>query len=439
MTDLHPLFASVAHEQDELLSSENILIAGRRRFLSSNDVAGPSPRANWMAWAVGGCCAVAALATMLVLRYREPRELTASVGESNAPILVHARIATPENASTPLRFSDGTRVEVGPRSEMTVVSLDSKDIRLSMETGRAGFNVVHEDHRQWELRAGPFAVNITGTRFDVAWDPLQDRFELALTEGQVELTGCGFGAGRRLVAGQTVRASCRKETVEIAYASGRISPSAVPDAAAQEHDGMHELATDAAPVPSNGDTTSERGPKDPEAAWSNVGASPSAAPTARSLNARSEWRKLAKEERYQEALSALDRIGFTSECSRIPVDELARVADIARRAHEPDKARQALLAVRQRFSKTSQAGVAAFKLGVLEFDQMGSLEKAAFWFRAYLSEQPTGPLRREARGRLMEVTHRSGSPDAKGLAADYLRDYPTGPHAELAQRIVAAH
>jgi hypothetical protein len=362
---------------------------------------------------------------VLAWQLREPRQLIVNVGESNEPLAPHARVTTPENTSTPLRFSDGTRVELGPRSAMTVVSLERNDIRLSMETGRAGFNVVHEEHRRWELRAGPFAVNITGTQFAIAWDPAQDSFELALTEGQVELTGCGFGAGRRLAAGQTVRAACRKDTVEITYGTGAIASKAESDASANEASHWSAPASEVASVASGGDVTHER---------SQLGA---ATPSPRRTNPNAEWLQLAEQGRYQEALSAVDRSGFALECSRASADELVRVADIARRAHEVAKARQALMAVRQRFSRTNQAGMAAFKLGVLEFDELGAFEKAAFWFRSYLNENPAGPLRREARGRLMEALHRAGSPDARGIAEAYLRDHPTGPHAELAQRIAA--
>ena len=65
--------------------------------------------------------------------------------------------------------------------------------------------------------------------------------------------------------------------------------------------------------------------------------------------------------------------------------------------------------------------------------------KAADWFQIYLKERPGGPLTREARGRVMEATHRTGRrTEARNLALTYLLDYPAGPHAELARRIVSS-
>jgi outer membrane protein assembly factor BamD (BamD/ComL family) len=62
---------------------------------------------------------------------------------------------------------------------------------------------------------------------------------------------------------------------------------------------------------------------------------------------------------------------------------------------------------------------------------------AARWFETYLEEQPGGNLAREALGRLIEAYQASGSKEAAvRTARQYLKRYPTGPHAELARRAV---
>jgi hypothetical protein len=438
MKTLDQLFTEIAREQDEVMSRGTRLSSVGRRLLAA-EVALPSRRVpTWVGWAAAGCCAAAAAAGTLHRHYLAPDELVATIGEAGVPISGNTRLDAPENASIPVRFSDGTQIEIAPRSRMRVMSVGRSDVRMVMDSGQADFSVVHAEDRHWELRAGPFAVNITGTRFDVAWDPVMDRFELALTEGQVELSGCGFGNGRRLVAGQTVRAFCREGSVEIAY--GRALPwSAESAATLAEQSGTLAIgssvsAPESVIVASPLTATSHAASAATQGAASGVGSSTGLRPSF----AKSEWVLLAEQGRFKDALVAVDRTGFATECSRARADDLTLLADAARSAREPQKARQAFLALRQRFAGTSQAGMAAFKLGVLEFDQLGAYLKAASWFRTYLAENPSGPLTREARGRLMEALHRAGSGDATELAADYLRDYPKGPHAELAQRIVDA-
>jgi hypothetical protein len=123
-------------------------------------------------------------------------------------------------------------------------------------------------------------------------------------------------------------------------------------------------------------------------------------------------------------------------CARADASALVTLADAARYAREPEDEAYALHLLRRRFTGTSRAALAAFALGRLEFDIHRSYEKAGEWFVTYLREQPGGPLTREARGRLMEATLGSGDRDgARKLAARYLRDYPNGPHAELARSL----
>jgi TolA-binding protein len=109
------------------------------------------------------------------------------------------------------------------------------------------------------------------------------------------------------------------------------------------------------------------------------------------------------------------------------------LSDLARYGRDHDDAVGALRLLRQRFPGTRQAARAAFGLGRLDSDHDGSHAEAAGWFRTYLREQPEGSLAREASGRLLEATLRAGdAAGARELAAQYLRDYPSGPHAALA-------
>jgi len=94
--------------------------------------------------------------------------------------------------------------------------------------------------------------------------------------------------------------------------------------------------------------------------------------------------------------------------------------------------------LRTRFPKSRAASMAAYTLGASAFDQRQAFADAANWFETYLREQPRGALAREALGRLMEARERAGQIEAARSAAQrYLDAYPTGPHEQLARRLLA--
>ena len=118
---------------------------------------------------------------------------------------------------------------------------------------------------------------------------------------------------------------------------------------------------------------------------------------------------------------------------------IALLSDVARHAGANRQAEQALVVLRRRFPGTGDAALAAFALGRLEFDEFHAYARAAVWFRTYLNERPSGSMTREALGRLIEACYRARDVEgARSAAARYLRDYPSGPHAELASRVAAS-
>ena len=73
--------------------------------------------------------------------------------------------------------------------------------------------------------------------------------------------------------------------------------------------------------------------------------------------------------------------------------------------------------------------MSAFLLG-----RSASGAQAIQWFSAYLKEQPSGALAREALGRLIEAYQATGDRVSSRAAAErYLKSYPDGPHATLAR------
>jgi ferric-dicitrate binding protein FerR (iron transport regulator) len=423
MKDLEQLARLIASEEDALREGGEKRAAVRARVLSL-----PQKRASALRprLAVALAAALVVSAVLLVIarndREKGPYVL---VGRSQLEASVGTWLHASESEPLPLAFSDGTRVEMAPKSRARVLVLQPGETRLLLESGRVHVEVAHRPGQNFSVVTGPFNVRVTGTRFDLMWSPDRDQLELALAEGQVELSGCVFGTGRKLAAGQRVEASCRTPRIAIAYSAA----SAAPAGSAPSAEEARASESAALPSPSGNVDLSAHGP-----AETTPARKPEASPAT-----RSRWLELAQQGSYAEAFAAADGQGFEELCQRASPVELSLLAETARHAGQPGRARAAFLTLRRRFPSAKEAGLAAFSLGLLEFDGFGAYAKAADWFQTYLKERPGGPLTREARGRAMEATQRSGRrTEARNLALTYLLDYPAGPHAELARRIVSS-
>ncbi len=425
MNALARLGAAIAHEQDALRAAHPVPDHVRQTLVELQlDVVGrdlPARRAvslRRVAFGSVGTALLAVAAAWLVwLRPAPPSPLTLRVGAGAQHAGAGAWLEAPKSEALPLRFSDGTHIDMAPRTRVRVVELGNYGAHLSLESGLAHVKVSRLPHAAWRVSAGPFAVRITGTRFDLRWNPEQDDFELDLTEGHVEVSGCVLGSGFKMSAGQTVHASCRRGHFDVVDAGARARVAGTPSTAGP-------LAVVAVPEPVVAST--EAAPARAHNAGAHAGSSE------RALS----WRALAAKGQFREAFAAANIAGWDRLCASVSADDLGLLADSARYAGDVSKQAQVLGSLRKRFARRQSAALAAFALGRLEFDDHGAYRKAAGWFLTYLKEQPHGALAREARGRLMEATLRAGDVSAaRVLAERYLHDYPTGPHAKLAERI----
>lgn len=351
------------------------------------------------------------------------------VGGAVQPGVLPAWASAPPGESLPIRFSDGTRIELAPDARARVVSVGRAGAELVLEAGRARVDVVPVrrwlGERPWRIDSGPFSVEVKGTRFDVSWDPRADRFSLDLFEGSVSIEGCGRDTALQVVAGQGVRASCAEQRWSVAPLSELAAPQvAVPPPVAPPAEPEHSVSPPAELEPAS-PPPAVRVPRPRRAL--------AARPEERAAPA---WPELARGGRYAEAYAGAQRAGFEAECERAGAEDVLLLGDVARLAGEPERAARAYAAARRRFSGSPSAARAAFALGRLrvETDSAG----AERWFDTYVREEPDGPLAQAAHDWLFELAVASG--DAKrqqARARSYLDLYPTGAHADDARRLLA--
>lgn len=382
----------------------------------------PSKRRVTRARSAAAVAMIAAAALLVFLLGRRPLTFRVGPDEAASAGVPGAWIATPPDRATPIRFSDGTRLEIQPQSRARVASVDSSGGHVVLENGVVRAAVIHRPGARWLVDSGPFEVRVTGTRFDVHWNPTAEELVVKLDEGSVLVSGPIIGDRLTMTAGQTLRVRRREAQIELLRDSDAPTLPLPPPEVTSSHPALDDSESAASP----GDT-----PPSPSAIPA-LTASPSNSPRA----PRKSWRELAAAGKFKDAIEAADREGFQRICAEGSAADLWALADAARLSGDVARSSMALTTLRRRFPDADQATESAFLLGVIAFDTRGDHVEAARWFTTYLSERPRGRLAREAAGRLLEAEERSGNrAGAREAARRYLRDYPGGPHAEMAKAI----
>lgn len=410
MEPLRALGQRLSKAQEERLTSFDFEHA-RSRLLES--VRPSRHRRARTAWGVALVAAVSAAVLMLMLR---GGGLEFRVGLDEGSGETGEWIAAPMDRTVPITFSDGTELTLKDGARARVVDVSSVGATLIVERGELSAAVVPKQGARWQVFVGPYQVRVTGTRFDVGWHPETERFWLSLHEGSVVVSGPIVGAERSLRAGEELRVTKKDGELSLIHR----------DIQAAEEPAAEEARVDAAAV--DGVTVAP-----PRAEPEEL-----PRPMKKTRAQGADYRELARESKYREALAAAQRVGFDQLCQTATAHDLMLLADVARLAGDADRARQAYRRVRERFPGRD-ASQAAFFLGRLAFDQMADYDDAARYFALSIEEQPEGPLAREAAGRLIEAkVLLADAAGARDASRKYLRRHPDGPHAQLAKKLLAA-
>jgi transmembrane sensor len=361
----------------------------------------PRGRHRRLSWAL-----VASLAASAAGVWLWTRPVSFQVGEAR-----HGRLGdvveSLDGRSTPLNFSDGSRLLLHEGGRMRVLSLGSGTARVLVENGILDADIAHLNLRKtrWQFEAGPYRVVVTGTKFQMAFSAREQSLSLSTQEGQVVVSGGSQPTPKQVSAG---------ERIDLSGPAREASPSS------------DEAPSQAA---ASAERPSEREPdRLPEGV----------APPARPTGGDPAWRKLLASGRFVEGLRAAERTDFQRVCQVATVRELLALADAARLFGSHARAVAALRMLRQRFPGTMAASTAAFKLGLVAFEKEHAYAEAARWFEICLREQPSGPLMGDSVGRLMESRLRGGDlAGARSDAEQYLRRFPEGPYASEARGILS--
>jgi transmembrane sensor len=420
------LFLHVANRQDGLLDGHDSE-PGVRQRLAEHAARGTRSGALrdhvGVAWryAVLSLIVVCAGAVALWRAKPDAPPMSFTVGDPPSPGNLGDLASASDDHALPLRFSEGTTIVLRPDARGRVVAVRARGADMILEAGRARVEVVPRPGGDWSVRAGPFAVRVTGTKFEIEYDPAVDAFSLELEEGKVLVSGCGFGEGRLVEAGRRATASCSRREMSVTPLDARAD---LPE---------HSASATVDPIPP-APPASFAEPREPRPVErSQVRGEPAMGRETRT------WWELAREGRYSDAFE-LAREGFEEHCRRDGQAQVLLLGDAARLSGHAVEARRAYTLLRERFPGSPQAAQAAFGLGRLALYADADGVAAEHWFETHLRERPHGPLASLALGRILELRLQRG--DAAGAAAiarEYLERYPTGPNAQDARKVLAAH
>jgi hypothetical protein len=400
----------------------------RRRLRAhlANEPLAQSARRKAKLW-IGAAAMAAVVATFFVGRpLLRPAALTFEV---DMPMVSQQDyLFVPSTApSGHVAFSDGSKLTLSPGGRGRIVALHAEGAEIGIEDGRASLEVVHRAGARWLVAAGPFAILVTGTAFDVRWSGADELLEVDLRSGSVTIRGPLAAAGIELTAGQKLVADLRAAQLRIERltpegrdeaSSVTVEPkpgeSAVASAIQQSLAGAATSTRDPEPAPRTRAPRRETAADDTKPSWAQRVASGD----------------------FRGVIADAEQRGLESTLAQATLGDLVALADAARYARKVDVAHRALLAQRERFAGSSAARTAAFLLGRLADTSESQPAAAIGWYDRYLAEAPIGEFASEALGRKLTAVQRvSGAPSARPVAQEYLRRFPQGPYAAKAREL----
>lgn len=454
------LGAEVARIQDEALVDSRRRPAVRARLLRGPVTSAP-PDSRFVRPAFGLVFASVAVALVLAVWPREPEIIRYRAGERSASSRLDEWIAAPIEQTLPIVFSDGSTVRLSPGARARVRQLSAVGASVELQRGEARVHVRHASETQWSVEAGPYVVQVIGTRFRVQWEPSEEAFALEVFEGAVRLSE-PRGTRRVSRSDGEVRAQLRPpiqaepkpgpepviEPSPVPVPAIRVPRAAVATSSSRGAPRAHRPSSEANAVsyrPPAAPLELKLPPKTPELVSGDpaVSGAPALAETDPPLTTIEEstpvsepaWKELAEKSEYEEVLSSLSPQDFEELVWQGDANDLVHLAAAARRTKDA-RAGYIYTVVRSRFSGTDSAANAAFMLGRMQF-HAGAPQAAAVWLETYLRERPRGRFAREAAGRLIEAYVRAeDTAQAQAAAQRYLARHPQGPHAALARSVM---
>jgi transmembrane sensor len=309
--------------------------------------------------------------------------------------LALGRLEVPDVASLEATFvlSDGSSIELEPGGSIATTENDGQRASLVLVQGEATFDIV-PSQRQWTIDAGLATIEVLGTRFRV--QRTDQEVDVSVERGTVRLRSEHLDISQQLLRpGETARIAIGPTNEETDGDGQQVVEAEEAEQATQEE--MEPLASTSTP-----------------------------------------WEALARRGRFEEAYGRLGSRGLATQTEQArSIEELLLLADVARLSGHPREAVAPLEQAIAQYSAHRRASVAAFTLGRLHADVLGSPTGAVSAFERCLALGPPAALHADALARLAEARNRAGDREgAQAAAQEYLERYPDGQRARFLGTLV---
>lgn len=330
-------------------------------------------RSAWRKWTLVAAAALAVLGLAGTFEWQRRDGAPLTFAANGVPAHEHAAIAAESGRVVDVVFSDGSVFNVEPAARLRVDSSSSTGARMTLVEGRTIAHVVHRPKTSWSVTAGPFLVQVTGTRFGASWDAKNDRLSVELYEGSVQVAGGGFAQPIAVRAGQRLEAGRGPDNWLLTSLDGPAGSVA----------GASPAPAHAPASPSASEEAAAPAPEPPAPAGSGA-----ASRSASTL----DWPERIGRADFEGIVREANELGIERCLSSCAPSDLRMLADAARYLGRYALAERSLLALRKR--SPSDAASAAFLLGRLE--ESRDPQKALAWYERSLEEAPAGPYAAEA-------------------------------------------
>ncbi|MBN2530202.1 MAG: FecR domain-containing protein [Deltaproteobacteria bacterium] len=387
-------------------------------------------RRMMVAIAAGAAAILLALAVgMQTTDFFAPREIP-QFGD----LAEHQWIQVGPSATRDVNLEDGTQIQFMENSSGRVTQQIKHKGEVTLEKGNVTLSVPHRADSDWKVLAGPYKVAVTGTQFEVKWNPQGSDLTVNVFRGSVMVTGPLLEKGQSVTSRRSLSANLHTSSVKMTpldknYTAGDLTYDDV---------NINNTAEDANlnnTLKRNSHSSTSKHSKRHGAKDISNGKGLSNAVEADKSG--TSWVEKLDSGDYSSVASEIQRIGLAPLLQDTSPAVWLRLGNAARLAGDYNTARAVYERLRRQFPGSGYATTAALYMGRMAFDQQKQYAQAAKWFNIYLSEQKGGTLHREVLGRLMETQYKAQMrTEAMKTAQRYLEEYPNGPHAARARELL---
>lgn len=341
--------------------------------------------------ALGATLVAGALALGLAVWRHAPSEPLARKPDSGR---VPAAPLSPAPAREPMRFADGSRLELLDRLARVVVDeVSDSRVALQLLAGRVRADVVPRKQRAFRVQSGSVSVEVLGTAFELEREA--ERTHVSVLRGRVAVHWPG--GSTELTAGEAGWfPKARADSAPASPAHGSAVSSPRTGAALRTRD-AHARAP--------------RTPQAPEASWQTQ----------------------AERGDYARAYAL---ISAAPEPVADDVQDLLLAADAARLSGHAAEAVPYLQRVVERHAHDPRASLAAFTLGGVLLNQLDRPRQAEAAYARARALALSPALEQDALARQVEASARAGDDRrTRELAGEYLRRYPEGRRVQWVRKL----